>query len=229
MSFASFLADPKGYLALHQMEVRSDNSVSNAMKAGPENICAGTMKSQEWSQKLTGPYLTMMKMVPHGQAVTKSLGQTLRIQAARLPGVSAVHIMYQTFPSNADLGFRWLQFKENFCTYMTLDPAAGFFITGPLSGCTISAGLANDGATAVVLHANCNRASGTAARMTQAQMIAEVAKTKLNATAGKLSEALYVRDYQGLGFVFGRRLGTTPHWKFYAYGMNSGLKKIGET
>jgi len=228
MSFNTFLADPKGYLALHQMEVRSDNSVPNAMTAGAEETCLGSLKAQQWSQKAGGPFLTMMKMIPYGQPVTKSLADRLRTQAARLPGVAAVNAVYQTFPSGADLGFRWLQFKENFCTYMTMDAAATFFVTGPLSGCTIAVGFANDGVTVVLLHANCNKASGTAARMTQAQMIAEVAKAKLNATAGRLSEALYRRDYEGLGFVFGRKLGATPHWKFYAYGMNSGVKKIGQ-
>ncbi|HTO81987.1 MAG TPA: hypothetical protein VMQ73_07115 [Methylomirabilota bacterium] len=228
MSFTTFLSNPKSYLALHQMEVRSDNNVLLAMNAGPENPLLGSMKSQEWSQKPGGPFLTMMKMIPHGQPVTKSLADQARIQLARLPGVSPVNIMYQTFQSAADIGFRWLQFKENFCTYMSMDAAATFFITGPLSGCTIAAGLANDGVTVVVLHANCNKASGQAARITQAQMLAEVAKDKMNATAGRLSEALYHRDYDGLGFVFGRKIGATSHWKFYAYGMDSGVKKIGE-
>ena len=227
MSFDTFMADPKTYLSGHSVLVRSDNSVLQAMTAAaPVDCLSTTLKSQRWSQKPGGPFLTMMHLIAHGAPVRGSFFKAVGVQVGKLPFQKLSERTYQVFSNgNIDKGFRWLQFVENTCTYMQVDAAATLVMTGPLSGCTVAFGLDNGG-TPLMLHANCNRAAGPAARMQQAHMIIDVCQNQAAANAGHLAHAEYGTDYAGMGFVFARRSGTG--WKVYAYGTESGLQKVGE-
>ncbi len=110
----------------------------------------------------------------------------------------------------ADLGIRYLPWKANTVTYMTIDAAAQTFFTGPLSGCSIFVGQA--GGQWTVFHANRNNAGGVNNSAIKASMTTDVI-TRLPAAIPIRHSAIYQRDYHDLGFVFGQIHG--GNWRFY--------------
>lgn len=224
MSFETFMREPKAYLANHDVRVGSNASILQLMNAGAAEAIPGG-QAQQWSSK-PGKWVTMIRSLTMQENLTKTFADKLRIQAAKLPLVPKVGRTFVTMESPADIGFRWLQFVENHCTYMTIDGAASFAITGPLTGCTIAVGRSRTGQL-VLLHANCNTQHGEGARATQWNMLSHVASRKLDTAPTSLFECRYTRDYSGMGFVFGRaRQG--GQWKFYGYGSDSGTRKFAE-
>jgi hypothetical protein len=227
LSVQHFMTDPKGYLSFHKVSVANNASINGAMTPGPVADCVGTeLKMQRWTQRPAGGFLTLIHSMRHNENTAETVMGRMRSQLARLPGARPLDRQFVLFPSDVDIGFRWLPFVENTVSYADF-PGAGvrFVLTGPLSGCTVAVGVS--GGAPVMLHANCNRASGDAARVNQAQMIAVAARSGLGISAGTLADAVYKRDYNGFGFVFGRRVGVAG-WKFYAYGTDTGCRKLGE-
>lgn len=230
-SFRHFMADPAGYVGFHTVTVGSNNAVIQAMTAAaPENCIGADLRSQLWTPRTVAPpavvYLDMVHMIGVGDNPAQTNWGRFKSQLAKLPGVAKPGRQFALMPRADDIGFRWLQFVENTCTYMQIDPAAQFIITGPLSGCTIAAGMSMTGQR-WLLHANCNRVQGEGARTNQEAMLTQVCRTRTNIAPAARRDAVYGRDYNGMGFVFGKRLAGGA-WAFYAYGSESGVRKFGE-
>jgi hypothetical protein len=134
-------------------------------------------------------------------------------------GISGpIHRTFQPIASGNDVGLRYLPFRENHITYMALDRAARFFLTGPLSGCTVA--VAKHNGVLWTFHSNDNVGAGAAARNTQAQSIREVREgLMIPGNAVHLCE--YQTAYDGLGFVFGKA-DDAGRWKFYAHATSVG-------
>lgn len=113
---------------------------------------------------------------------------------------------------NADLGIRYLPWKENCVTYMALDANARTFFTGPLSGCCIYMGQAVDG-TWYAFHANRNNSGGSNNSAIKASMTTNVI-TRMGVSVRIKKFAIYGRHYSDFGFVFGQKKRGT--WLFYA-------------
>ncbi len=211
MGFASFMNDPKSYLGHHRAEIRNAPPSALASQAGGAVALLNGKHSVLYTQA-PAVFISMIHTVGSGQAIHSSNMVAL---GAKL-GMGRIQRSFQPIPSGADIGLRYLPFQENHCTYMRLDGAATFFITGPLSGCTIAA--ARHAGAVTLFHSNDNVGTGVVARLTQRASIVEVCNT-LAIPVGNLRYCEYQTAYDGLGFVFGRRRNAGV-WKFYAHATN---------
>lgn len=121
----------------------------------------------------------------------------------------AYHTVVPFFDA-VDHGIRYLPWRANAVTFMSLDGAAKTFFTGPLSGCSIFIG--QSAGTYWVFHANRN-ASGTSDNAAVKASMTTGVITRLPAPVPIVCEAIYGRDYKDFGFVFGQVSGNK--WNFY--------------
>ena len=227
MAFQAFLNDPKSYLSTHAMSVSNGGATLQAMTHdAPQPIPGSIIQRMHWHQRAAGPFLTMVAgAFPVGPAfgamapAPKGRGERVMDTLRHLPFVDRKVKQYTLATVNADLGFRYLPFNADHCTYMritgTRAPNGTVVITGPLSGCTIAV-VRSGGGNLWILHANNNQLAGVAARDSQWAAITHVVTTRINVPIGGARECRYGRDYNGLGFVFGH---ARPNgvWKFYAH------------
>lgn len=227
-SFRHFMADPQGYLGFHNVIIQSDACFRQTMTVSNRVACtAATLFSEQHALKANPPvWLDMVHTIGFDEDPAETNLGRLRSQLARLPGMSKVLRNFRLCTRANDIGFRWLEFVPFTCTYTTLDAAARFVVTGPLSGCTIAAGRTNTGAR-VLLHANNNALNGAACRTSQEAMISLVCRTALNVAPANRYLAEYTHEYSGLGFVFGRQL-SNGSWRFSAFGSESGVTDFAE-
>lgn len=205
MSIANFIKNPLSYTKGHV--VQFSHQALPPAQAGMQ--IAATMNN--WG----GNWVAEEHQMIPGQFTN------FRFQEAgiKLDGTSANQrigtgskAMHSVVPiaDTVDRGVRYLPWRANAVTYMTLDPAATTFFTGPLSGCSIFIG--KRGNTYWAFHANRN-ASGTADNAaTKASMTTDVI-TRLAAPVPIVCAAIYKRDYNDFGFVFGQL--QKGQWKFY--------------
>jgi len=209
MSFTAFMANPKAYLRTHRVFVHSTPAGENSVTAGAAVVNAAGGNSMQFTLH-AGNHSRMDIGANQGTA-----GFNIIARAARRVGIGSWARRDYTLVANpGDLGFRYLPYRPNHVTYMSLDAAATFCLTGPLTGCTIAA--ARDAAGTVwFLHANRNNIGGVvAARLPKRTMI-------LNVTAGlgilpanvTLCEYGAGFQYDGMGFVFGKLRGNGD-WRF---------------
>lgn len=209
MSFNTFLANPKAYLQTHAMQVGNTQATTAAMTAGPAAPNAAHGSSVLWTQGGAN-FLTMNHTRPPTNFLG-NIGRKLRLIGKR-------NIQYSTAASAGDLGYRYLPFGPNQVTYMAMDPAATFVLTGPLSGCSIAAGRTVPGGVVYLFHANANGPPPGGVPVKQA-MINNAAGIVGVPLAG-LHRCDFGAQYNGLGFVFGR-LRAHGVWKFYVHSLTA--------
>ena len=210
MSFDTFRANPKSYLKTHEMHVANNPATLVAMTAGAQVANAAHGHSVLWTQN-AGNFLTMSH-AQQGTNVFGNLGRKIGLLNKRL-------IQYATSASAGDIGFRYLPFMANQCTYMTLDANASLIVTGPLSGCSIAAGRTGPGGAAYLFHANANGPPPGGVAVKQAMI--DNAAALVGVPQAHLVRCDYGpgNQYNGMGFVFGR-LRPGGIWKFYIHSAN---------
>lgn len=208
MGFQSFMADPKAYLGHHRVEVRDAPASALASVAGAAAPLPNGKQAMAFTQSPNN-FITMIHTVGMGHPVHSSNWT----QFKAVTGISnRIYRVFQPLAANGDIGFRYLPFRANHCTSMILDPNATFFITGPLTGCTV--GTIRYNGSPYVFHSNDNVGTGAAARATQRTSIQQsLPNPNIPMRAVRLCE--YQTHYHGMGFVFGRLRG--GNWKFYAH------------
>jgi hypothetical protein len=213
MAFADFMADPKGYLRTHQIFIGNSLNAGGSVTAQAQVVNASGGFSREFRR--AGANITMT--AANGQQ-SSTMGN-----AVRTIGIApVVRRDFTIAPSATDVGFRFLPYRQGEVTYMALDAMAQFFITGPLTGCTVAMG--RRGGRLYTFHSFAPvGVHGPAARTAQTNMVNTIGATL---GAGNMLFAENTIAYNGQGFVFGRARGSA--WKFYAYGSASGVHKIGE-
>ncbi len=206
MSVQSFIANPESYCKSHVIQFSHQAAATSPAASGMQVL--GTMNNWGgvWTAEEYG-------MVPGQFTSFKFSGDTDSITGAHVQigkGKYAMHAI-ECITVAADQGVRFLPWKPNTVTYMTLDAAATSVYTGPLSGCSIFVGTSATGQV-TMFHANRNNTPDAAGAL-KASMTTNVI-TSLPAPIPIQHSAIYQRDYSNLGFVFGKRSGNT--WKFYA-------------
>jgi hypothetical protein len=224
MSFDTFRANPKPYLDGHQ-EVRIAQTIDafNAVRAGPDHPVPGGGTSRQYYHRGAGPFVTLIPFMNVTATNLKNEGMKFHNIIGRRIGLSAkLSRLFNAGQSPADAAVRWLPYRPGYVTYMEVDNAATFIVTGELSGCTIATGEA--GGFIYYFHSFApNGFHGVAARNIQRTMIDHIAN---GVGLNNMSYAENTIDYDGFAFGFGKKTNNT--WKFYAYGSNSGVYKQGE-
>lgn len=208
MAFNHFKNDPKGYSRCHKMFLNnSDTGAGSTTHAAPVAVAGGNHRQLfTWN----GTHITLSRDLTTQPAPNKKqkIGMALGLSSPRRDySVAALG----AGPGHAN-GFRYLPFRANHVTYMQMDAAADFCITGPLTGCTVAAGKDAAG-TVWFFHANENNAHGAAARLSQNNMILAAAAAA-GVPAGNLVTCVMTVNYNGMAFVFGRQKPGNV-WKFY--------------
>jgi hypothetical protein len=204
MSIDKFVADPEGYTKGHV--VQFSHLALPPAQAGMQvnavmNNWGGNWTAEEYGM-IPGQF-TKFRFMEAGITLT---GASANQRIGK--GSRAFHTV-QCEATGVDLGIRYLPWKANTVTYMTLDAGARTFFTGPLSGCSIFIGRA--GGTWWAFHANRN-STGAPNAAVKAAMTTDVI-TRLAAPVPILHSAIYQRDYDDLGFVFGQI--KSGQWRFY--------------
>lgn len=217
MAFTHFLQNPKSYLRTHQVFIGNSFNAGGSVAPLAAAALIGGGHSMQFNLN-PAAFITMTDTnITHVSsklgAIARGLGLAPRVRRDFTVAVNPA----------GDIGFRFLPYRQGHVTYMSLGAAATFFITGPLTGCTVGAG--SLGGNIWTFHSYAPAGiHGAAARDQQSLMIDEVGNT-LGLNAIHLAEN--GTDYNGQGFVFGR-LRPNGIWKFYAYGSASGVRKICE-
>jgi len=214
MGFESFMQKPKSYLKTHNVFIGNSYLGGNSVAAGAPAANGAGGNSIRFT--LTGTDITMKDQQNRSSSNLGMLARSLKIA----PNIRRDFIVTN---SPNDVGLRFLPYRDGAVTYMSLDHAARFFITGPLSGCSIGAGRVNGEIWTFHAYATAGN-HGNAARTQQRDMINNV---RMTIGVGAVHICQYQREYTGQGFVFGL-LRNGGIWKFYAYGSGSGLTKICE-
>jgi len=211
MGFAAFMNDPKTYLGHHRAMVQDAPASAQACIPAAGVVMPNGKTRIEFTQSPQN-YISMIHTVGHGTPVHSSKKDI----AKAIFGLGRIYRSFQPIASPADVGFRYLPFKANHCTYMVLDAYANFWITGPLTGCTVA--VARHNGTLWVFHSNDNVGTGTLARDTQRHSLQYVCGA-INVPYASLTRCEYQTHYHGFGFVFGRRRANS--WKFYSHATDS--------
>jgi hypothetical protein len=224
MSFQTFCNDPKSYLNGHQ-EVRIAQTVYafNAVRAGPDHPVPGGGQSRQYHHRGATPFVTGTGFMNVAAVNAKTEGMKFHNIIGRRIGVSQkLSRLFNADPSGGDVGVRWLPYALGFVTYMEVDNAATFILTGELSGCTVAVGAA--GGFIYYFHSFApNGHNGVAARNIQRAMIDHIAS---GIGLNNMTYADNTINYDGFAFGFGKR--ANNNWKFYIYGSNSGVAKMGD-
>jgi hypothetical protein len=202
MSIQHFLVAPKSYLKVHTMFLNNSDTAAGTMLPNAAVALPQGGHSVTFNRGGNITIVQGAQNVGPGNKLMK-LGRRMGVVDALRRDV--------TITAGANAGLRYLPFRVNHVTVMSLDVNATFWLTGPLTGCTVAAGRDNNGVV-WVFHSNWNNANGGAARTAQQNMITDAAA----GMAGiNLRYCVYTQHYDGMGFVFGRPRGHA--WKFYAH------------
>jgi hypothetical protein len=220
MSFAAFRGNPKTYLKSHSMSIGGLNAAVNAAMNAAVAVALPLPTHghrEEWTH--LGP-LSFIQTLPIGGREGRAGSGVLR----RIGGALRVGNPYKQnnfIPIGvADAGLRYLPYRADHCTYMEMDGAGEFFMTGPLQGCAVAAGRHPGTNNVWCFHANANGVAGGGNAAAKQQMIFETA-AHVGIPVGNLRFCEYAsvpsnNHYFGLGFVWGRRRGGGA-WKFYVH------------
>jgi hypothetical protein len=215
MSFEAFMEDPKAYASTHELFIGNSLNAGGSVAAQPLAVNPAGGHSLQFRR--AGPNITMVDMQGRTSstvgAIARGIGVAPRVRRDFVVAASGV-----------DVGLRFLPYRQGHVTYMSIDAMGTFFITGPLTGCTVAvARLAGrlwtfHSFAPVGIH-------GVAARLTQRQMVNHLAAGLAGAAVPVVHFAENTLQYTGQGFVLGRRR-PAGNWKFYAYGSASGMQRI---
>jgi hypothetical protein len=212
MSFAAFMKHPRAYVKTHRVFVSNSDLAEGSVTPQATVGILGGGGSMEFVVNAAHPI--SMKIGPHSTQKAKNIFE----RAARRMGVGSwARRDYAVCTSAGDVGFRYLPYRPNHVTFMELDANARFCLTGPLTGCTIGAGRSGNGGL-WFFHSNRNDLGAVAAaRIPKRLMLNAVAA---NQSIKKKDIALCEYgpnlQYDGLGFVFGKRR-SNGDWQLYAH------------
>jgi hypothetical protein len=232
MSFDTFRSEPKSYLSSHKtVRISQNGSTFASVNSGVALPVPGGGTSRQYTHKANAPFTTVIPFMNIAAQNEKTEGMRAHNVVARHVGLAG-HLgfaekltrVFQSTASGADVGLRWLPYELGFVTYMAMDAAATFALTGELSGCTVGVGSA--GGTPYYFHSFApNGHHGLAARNIQRAMIDHIAN---GIGIQQMHYAENTIDYDGFAFSFGKRKSLHSPWKFYIYGSNTGTAKIVE-
>ncbi len=206
MTFTHFKNSPEGYSKSHKMYLSNSDTGAGSMKTGTAVPIAGGKHRQLFTWNNTVITLDRNMIKQPEPSKREKIGMFFGIKKPRRD------YAVKSLPSGTtDNGFRYLPFRENTVTYMQMDGAANFCITGPLTGCTIVAGKDATG-NVWLFHANDNTAHGDIARTNQKAMLLNAAKT-VSIPQVNLKWCIMTKQYKGMAFVFGKKHGSV--WEFY--------------
>jgi hypothetical protein len=224
MSFQTFRENPKSYLSGH-LEVRIAQTAHafNAVRAGPDLPVPGGGQSRQYHHKGTAPFVTGTAFMNIAAVNAKTEAMKFHNVIGRQVGLSQkLSRLFSADQSGGDVGVRWLPYALGFVTYMEVDNAATFMLTGELSGCTVAVGAV--GTYIYYFHSFApNGHHGVAARNIQRAMIDHIAN---GIGLNNMTYAENTINYDGFAFGFGKK--TNNNWKFYIYGSNTGVAKMGD-
>lgn len=214
MSFQSFMNDPKSYLSVHQMAMSGEGAAlfrygAVAMTAAAPVVNTANGHSIQFTHNAN---VTMNQTSGVG---SKSVGATVLGQAGIIDKRSVVYV---PAPGGAYPNLRILPWSGADVTFMHLNGAADFALTGPLTGCTVA--VVRDAGGIWFFHANVSGGGGVgpANRATKRQMIRNAGTIVGVAPTANYMFCEYGQgfNYNGQGFVWGRRR-AGGNWKFYIY------------
>lgn len=223
MDHAGFVADAKGYLNSHTVELANRDGLSH--KYGlPRWITEGNLQGSNsgghGSRRFTYYRNVQCSFANMGSGFVAGVRRRGIIDggfdALKSAGKRLISIVDVGGLNDPDNGFRYLPFNANQNNYMSLD-GASFAMTGPLTGCTVAVGRGSGGSV-WFLHSNDNTHQGYNARQMQALSIREIG-LELGIPGTGLKSCLYSNEhfgYNGMGFVWGKR-GPGGTWKFYSH------------
>jgi len=212
MSIDSFVADPAGYSKAHivQFQHQAFPPVQAGMQVTTANNWGGNWTAEQYDM-IPGQF-TKFRFRESGLQYFKQ-GKAVTMPDRIGKGSTALH-MVEVDHGGIDLGIRFLPWKANTVTYMTLDNAATTFFTGPINGCSIYLGGA--GGTWWAFHANRNNIgahnAGVKATMT------DNVRALLPVAVPVTHSVVYQHDYNDLGFVCGKI--KHGQWRFYVVDMH---------
>src|SRR5262245_43470486 len=223
MGFDTFRDEPKSYLQTHTVLIQQHPVVMTPLTATPPAGIPTGGTAQRFTHN-TGQFVTMVHSYPLGATATVAAEKKWYNVVGRELGVRPkASRTFTAIPSAVDTGLRFLPYNPGHVTYMPMDAAATFAITGPLTGCTVAAGETPAGVVYFFHSFTHGLLEGVLARTAQRQMISYV-QAQLGIHLCHIAENTV--HYDGQGFAFGRlRHGA---WKFYVYGTASGLAKFAE-
>jgi len=220
MSFEAFMNDPKGYCAIHEIQLfgAGDNLVPAAVtRAAPvANAAHGT------SIQFTHVGNVTMVQAQASGAKTSWADPNMRgmweIALAKVGKGNKRSVIYRPAVGGALPDLRILPWSGTDVTFMQLNGAANFAVTGPLSGCTVS--VVRHLGVVWFFHANFAGGGGLAnVNHGPKQAMIRNAGAIVNIPPGAnyfFCEYGPGHTYDGQGFVWGRQRGGGL-WKFYAH------------
>lgn len=212
MSFQSFMNDPKTYLMVHQMAMQGEG---NSLWQGGAMTRAAPVPNTANGNSIQFTHNGNVTMNQAFSLGSKSIGATVLGQAGVIDKRS---VLYVPAVGGAFPNLRILPWSGADVTFMHLNGAANFALTGPLTGCTVA--VVRGGGGIWFFHANVSGGGGVGNvnRATKRQMIRNA-----GTIAGIAPTANYVFceygpgfNYNGQGFVWGRQR-AGGNWKFYIY------------
>lgn len=224
MGFGTFRNDPKSYLkSHHEVRIAQNQHAFNALIAAVPAAIPGGGTAREYIHNGAAPFTDVIPFMNVAAVNQKNAGMKLHKVIGRRLGFSPKFSrLFNSGRSGVDIGVRWLPYEVGYVTYMQIDTAATFALTGELSGCTVATGEA--GGSIYYFHSFApNGFHGPNARNIQRNMIDHVAN---QLGLANMEYAENTIDYDGFAFGFGKLKNRT--WKFYIYGSNSGVSKMAQ-
>ena len=222
MPFTSFLADPKAYLNTHHVLLANSDDGAGTITVGAAAAAVGGHHGIRMTWNGTTHGLTRTQPVGGGGVgVAAALPGKMDLFKAKVGLSPKITRNYwvESLGAAADNGFRYLPFRQNHVTYMQMDAAATFCLTGPLTGCTVAAGRTGAGSV-WFYHSNDNTNHGNAARAIQRNLLVWAGGVPTGVGILNMQLCEMTHHYTDMAFVFGRRRGG-GRWKFYVH--NVGL------
>ncbi|MBV8870317.1 MAG: hypothetical protein JOY65_13030 [Acetobacteraceae bacterium] len=216
MSFQSFLQNPKGYLKVHEMQLNGGgaNLVPASVTRAPPIANAAHGTSIQFTH-IANVQMTQMignVSVEPKNPVALALREAGLIRKRRMTYTPAVG---GPFPN-----LRILPWSETDITFMQLNGAADFTLTGPLTGCTVA--VARHAGAVWLFHANVAGGGGVGpGNLVIKRQMVQNAGAIVGIPPGAYTYCEMTAQYTGLGFVWGRQR-AGGNWKFYVHDINPG-------
>jgi hypothetical protein len=227
MSFQAFVNDPKSYCRVHEMNLTGQGTglvLGAAMTRAPAvaNAAHGTSIQFAHVANVTMNLFQGLGAKTSSAAPTVAGMGRLALSTVRLMNKRSV--TYTPVVGGALPNLRILPWSGTDVTFMRLDGAANFAVTGPLTACTVS--VVRHAGALWFFHANFAGGGGMAAvnHGIKRQMIQNAGALVGIPPAANYFYCEYGQGhtYYGQGFAWGRARGG-GNWKFYVHCVNPGI------
>ena len=212
MAFQSFMNDPKSYLMVHRMAMSGEGS---SLWQGAAMTRAAAIVNAASGHSIRFTHVGNVTMNQTYAMGAKNIGA---VALGQIGVMDKRNVMYVPAVVGAFPGLRILPWSGSDVTFMQLNGAADFAMTGPLTGCTVA--VVRDAGGIWFFHANVSGGGGVgpANRATKRQQIRNAGSTVGIPTTANYFFCEYGQgfNYNGQGFVWGRER-TGGNWKFYIF------------